>query len=98
MTLPDDFNEQTKKAIKIAENLGWKLYLNQDLKNLIYFFKDDKYPICVYKNDIINGIEEEIKIKTSKCYVSVYGWDEYSESYISHLTELLEAMKKELIT
>lgn len=96
MTLPSDFNEQTKKAIKIAESLGWELFLNKDLENLIYFFKDNKYPVCVYKNDIINGIEEEIKLKTSEDYISTYGWDEYSESYIFHLTELLEAMKKEL--
>lgn len=96
MVPSNDFNEQTKKAIKVAEKLGWELFLNKHLENLIYFFKDNKYSICVYKNDIIHGIEEEIEIKTSERYKAVYGWDDYDESYISHLTELLEMMKKEL--
>lgn len=96
MILPNDFNDHTKKAIKIAENLGWELFLNKDLENLIYFFKDNKYAVCVYKNDVINGIKEEIDTKISKDYIATYGWDDYSESYIAHLTELFEAMKKEL--
>lgn len=101
--------EQKNQLLKIIENIGNNIYDMNDISNYIYYINsttkkkfilnynlkhfDKKYPITIKKINII----DDIKLNTTKGYLSEYLINELNKKYINHF-ELISYYNSKYIT